>query len=64
MNLKEKELAICQMVTLNTVLSGGTMDIRTAITQLNLDNEECRKLAEKENLTWIAENIWQLLLFK
>jgi len=61
MNKKEQDLAICQMVTLHCVLHGGGMDLETAIQQLGLDNKECLKLAEDENLEWIADNIRKLI---
>ena len=57
MEEREKDLAICQMWTLYTVLSWGGMDIDVALQQLGLDNDECLKLAEAENLGWIADNI-------
>ena len=40
MKQREKELAVCQMATLYAVLSGGGMNIDTALQQLGLDNEE------------------------
>lgn len=57
MNKKEKDLAICQMATLNIVLSGGGMDIDTALKQLGLDTLECFQLAQNEGFDWIAEKI-------
>jgi len=57
MDEEMKGLAICQMHTIRTVLSGGGMDIETAIQQLSLDNEECLQLARDEGLDWIAEEI-------
>ncbi len=56
-----ENLAICQMQTLNTVLSGGTMSLSTAIQQLGLNKTEYKKLAELEGLTWIAEQIQKQL---
>jgi len=57
MKKKEQDLAVCQMVTINAVLRDCPMDIETAIREMNLDNKECLKLAEEENLYWIAGNI-------
>ena len=57
MNKKEKALAICQMATLNIVLSGGGMDIDTALQQLGLDTLECFQLAQNEGFDWISEKI-------
>ena len=54
---KLKDLAICQMSTLNAVLSGSGMDIDTAICELSLNNQECFDLAKSEGLDWIAEKI-------
>jgi hypothetical protein len=57
MNEREKDLAICQLHCLQTVLSGAGMDMDTAIEQLSLDNKECLKLARKEGLDEIADMI-------
>ena len=51
------ELAICQMHTINTVLSGGGMDIETALDQLGLLAKKYMILAKKEGMTWLADKI-------
>ncbi len=56
----EQQLAVCQMNTLQTVLSGSTMDIETALVSLSLVNKECLKLAKENNLDWIAKKIVKL----
>ena len=60
MRSREKDLAICQLNTLAIIYAGGGMSLETAIRELSLDNKECLKLAEIEQLD-IAEKIKGLL---
>jgi hypothetical protein len=55
--LTDAELAICQMVTMDTVMRDGGMDPSEAIHELGLDNPKYLALAKKENLDWIADLI-------
>lgn len=61
-NSNENDLAICQMHTIQTVLSGGGMDLETAILELQLNSERFAKLAESENLHDLAKVIRKNIL--
>lgn len=58
MKKKERDLAICQLNAIQTIYaSGDTLDIRQAIRALDLNNEECRKLAIENSLDYVAKKI-------
>ncbi len=54
-------LAICQMHTLDIVLSMGGMTIERALREMNLDKEKYIRLAKREGLGNIAKEIRKLL---
>ena len=53
----EKELAICQMNVLNTVLFGGGMDIGQALNELGLISKNYLIIAREEGIEWVANEI-------
>lgn len=57
MSASNKELAVCQMNVLETVLSGGGMDISQAIVALQLDDKKYERIARSEGFEWIADQI-------
>ena len=59
--IDEEFLAICQMWTLNDVLSGGGMDIDTALELYGFNNKESFELAKKENIDFIADKIKSII---
>ena len=57
----EKDLAICQMHTINTVLQFGGMNIDQAIRALDLDEKKFAKIARNEGIDWIADEIEKIM---
>lgn len=58
---KDESMAVTQMTVLDTVLFGGGMDIRQAISALQLDHLKYAVLARKEGLDWIADEIVEVV---
>lgn len=62
MTKKEKDLAVCQLNTIAAIYIGGDkLDISQAIIALDLNNEECLKLAEENGMEMIAKEIEESL---
>lgn len=62
MKKAEKILAVCQIQTVEAVLWAGGMSISTAIEELDLDSEECAKLADVNGCEWVASEIRKVLV--
>jgi len=55
MKKMEKKLAICQLNMIDKIFAGGGMDVHTALSEFDLLNDDCLKLAQQEGLEKVAD---------
>ena len=61
---RDRMLALCQMNTLSVLVNGGeAINVRNAISELGLNQENYAALAREEGIDWLADEIMNAVAF-